>query len=73
MHKNGFRIALLGDSFTEAIHVKLEDTHGAIIEQNLHQCPVLKDRKVEIMNFGVQLSITIILSDSLFLTFLLTL
>ena len=52
--KNGFRIALLGDSFTEAIHVKLEDTHGAIIEQNLQQCPVLKDRKVEVMNFGVQ-------------------
>ncbi|NEQ41564.1 MAG: SGNH/GDSL hydrolase family protein [Okeania sp. SIO3I5] len=52
--ENGLRIALLGDSFTEAIHVKLEDTHGAIIEKNLQQCPVLKDRKVEVMNFGVQ-------------------
>ncbi|MGD1701349.1 SGNH/GDSL hydrolase family protein [Dapis sp. BLCC M229] len=52
--ENGLRIALLGDSFTEAIHVKLEDTYGAIIEQNLQQCPVLKDRKVEVMNFGVQ-------------------
>ena len=49
--KNGFRIALLGDSFTEAIHVKLEDTHGAIIEQNLQQCPVLK---VLIMQFCVK-------------------
>ncbi|NEP88922.1 MAG: SGNH/GDSL hydrolase family protein [Okeania sp. SIO2C2] len=52
--ENSLRIALLGDSFTEAIHVKLEDTYGAIIEQNLQQCPVLKDRKVEVMNFGVQ-------------------
>ncbi|MGD1715427.1 SGNH/GDSL hydrolase family protein [Dapis sp. BLCC M172] len=52
--ENGLRIALLGDSFTEAIHVKLEDTYGAIIEQKLQQCPVLKDRKVEVMNFGVQ-------------------
>ncbi len=52
--ENGLRIALLGDSFTEAIHVKLEDTYGAIIEQNLQQCPVLKDRKVEVMNFGIQ-------------------
>ncbi|MGD1807855.1 SGNH/GDSL hydrolase family protein [Dapis sp. BLCC M126] len=52
--ENGFRIALLGDSFTEAIHVKLEDTYGAIIEQNLQQCSVLKDQKVEVMNFGVQ-------------------
>ncbi|NEO55823.1 MAG: SGNH/GDSL hydrolase family protein [Okeania sp. SIO3B5] len=52
--ENGLRIALLGDSFTEAIHVKLEDTYGAIMEQKLQQCPVLKDRKVEVMNFGVQ-------------------
>ncbi|NES78720.1 MULTISPECIES: SGNH/GDSL hydrolase family protein [unclassified Okeania] len=52
--ENGLRIALLGDSFTEALHVKLEDTYGAIIEQRLQQCPVLKDRKVEVMNFGVQ-------------------
>ena len=52
--ENGLRIALLGDSFTEAIHVKLEDTYGAIIEQNLQQCPVVKDQKVEVMNFGVQ-------------------
>ncbi|NEP78828.1 MAG: SGNH/GDSL hydrolase family protein [Okeania sp. SIO3B3] len=52
--KNGLRIALLGDSFTEAFHVKLEDTYGAIMEQKLQQCSVLKGRKVEVMNFGVQ-------------------
>ncbi len=52
--ENGLRIALLGDSFTEAIHVNLEDTYGAIMEEKLQQCPVLKDRKVEVMNFGVQ-------------------
>ena len=49
--KKRFRIAWLGDSFTEAIYAKLEDTHGAIIEQNLQQCPVLK---VLIMQFCVK-------------------
>lgn len=52
--ENGLRIALLGDSFTEAIHVKLEDTYGAIMEEKLQQCPALKDREVEVLNFGVQ-------------------
>ncbi|MGD1807857.1 hypothetical protein ACP6PL_20810 [Dapis sp. BLCC M126] len=52
--ENGFIISLLGDFFTEAIHVKLEDTYGAIIEEKLQKCYVLKDKKVEVMNFGVQ-------------------
>ncbi len=51
--ENGLRIALLGDSYTEALQVKLEDTYGAIMEKKLQQCPVLKNRKVEVMNFGV--------------------
>ncbi|MDY7008641.1 MAG: SGNH/GDSL hydrolase family protein [Cyanobacteriota bacterium] len=51
--ENGLRIALLGDSFTEALNVKLEDTYGAIMEAKLQQCSVLKNRKVEVMNFGV--------------------
>ena len=51
--ENGLRIALLGDSYTEALQVKLEDTYGAIMEEKLKQCPVLKNRKVEVMNFGV--------------------
>ena len=52
--ENGLRIALVGDSFTEAVHVKLEDTYGAIMEEKLQQCPALKDREVEVLNFGVQ-------------------
>ncbi|MGB3512358.1 MAG: SGNH/GDSL hydrolase family protein [Microcoleaceae cyanobacterium] len=52
--ENGLRIALLGDSFTEAVHVKLEDTYGAIMEEKLQECPVFKNREIEVLNFGVQ-------------------
>ncbi|MDJ0556249.1 MAG: SGNH/GDSL hydrolase family protein [Microcoleaceae cyanobacterium MO_207.B10] len=52
--KNGLRIALIGDSFTEAVHVPLEDTYGVIMEEKLQQCPALKNREVEVLNFGVQ-------------------
>ena len=51
--ENGLRIALLGDSFTEALNVKLKDTYSAIMEEKLQRCSVLKNRKVEVMNFGV--------------------
>lgn len=52
--ENGFRVALLGDSFTEAIHVKLEDTYAAVMERKLNQCSALQGREVEVLNFGVQ-------------------
>ena len=48
-----FRIALLGDSFTEALQVRLEDTYGAVLERELARCPGFRGRNVEVFNFGV--------------------
>ena len=47
------RIAILGDSFTEAKQVPLEQTFCAVIERRLKSCPALAGRDVETLNFGV--------------------
>ena len=52
--ENTYRIAFLGDSFVEAIHVPLEYTAAAIMEQELADCSGLKGKNVEVLNFGVQ-------------------
>jgi hypothetical protein len=51
--KNVFRVALLGDSFTEAQQLPYEQTFGAVIERELARCSALSGRKVEVLNFGV--------------------
>ena len=48
-----FRIALLGDSYTEALQVPMEQSYGARLEQELPGCPALVGRQVEAVNFGV--------------------
>lgn len=48
-----FRVAVLGDSMTEALQVPLEQTSCAVAEQRLQQCPGLNGKKVEVINFGV--------------------
>ncbi len=52
--ENTYRIAFLGDSFIEAIHVPLEYTAAAIMEEKLAECPGLEGKTVEVLNFGVQ-------------------
>lgn len=52
--ENSFRVAVLGDSFIEALHVPQEQTATAVMEQVLAECPTLDKRAVEVMNFGVQ-------------------
>jgi hypothetical protein len=47
------RIAVLGDSYVEAIQVPLEKTFGAVIERNLNEASSLSGKHVEVMNFGV--------------------
>jgi hypothetical protein len=46
------RIAILGDSFTEAKQVPLEQTFCAVVERELGSCPALNGKKVETINFG---------------------
>jgi hypothetical protein len=48
-----FRIALLGDSYTEAMQVPTEQIYGARLEHELSDCPFLAGRQVEALNFGV--------------------
>jgi len=50
---NGFRIAVLGDSYTEALQVALEDTFPSVMEGALRECSWLGERDVEVINFGV--------------------
>jgi hypothetical protein len=49
---NTFRIAVLGDSFTEAKHVPQQQTFCAVIERRLRSCPALAGKNVEVLNFG---------------------
>lgn len=47
------RIAVLGDSYAEALHVPLESAFWAEAERKLQGCPNTGGRKVEVLNFGV--------------------
>ncbi|MBA3765754.1 MAG: SGNH/GDSL hydrolase family protein [Acidobacteria bacterium] len=47
------RIAVLGDSWPEALQVPLEKTFWAVMEKKLSECAGLAGRKVEAINFGV--------------------
>jgi hypothetical protein len=47
------RIAVVGDSFTEAPHVNYDHTFCAVTERRLGGCAALGGRKVQVMDFGV--------------------
>src|ERR1044072_3651772 len=47
------RIALLGDSYSEALQVPLEQTFWWQLQQKLEACDQFKGKHVEIINFGV--------------------
>jgi hypothetical protein len=47
------RVAVLGDSLTEARQVPMEKTFAALMEQDLSTCPGLAGRQLQVLNFGV--------------------
>ena len=47
------RVAVVGDSYSEAMHVDLDQTFWKVAEQNLQNCPDLGGKKIEVLNFGV--------------------
>jgi hypothetical protein len=47
------RIAVLGDSFTEALQVNQDEGFCSVLERDLQKCDTLKGRRVEVLNFGV--------------------
>jgi hypothetical protein len=51
---NTLRIALLGDSFSEALQVPLEDAFWMVMEERLQGCRAFNEgKRVEVINFGV--------------------
>ena len=48
-----FRIAVLGDSYTEAFQVPRENAFWAVLEKQLSSCPAFKGTKVEVINLGI--------------------
>ncbi|HEV2882819.1 MAG TPA: SGNH/GDSL hydrolase family protein [Pyrinomonadaceae bacterium] len=51
---NTLRIALLGDSFSEALQVPLEDAYWMVMEERLQGCRAFNEgKRVEVINFGV--------------------
>jgi hypothetical protein len=49
---NTLRIAVLGDSFAEAMQVNREEAFWAVMEKDLQHCGRLGGRQVEVINFG---------------------
>lgn len=47
------RIAVLGDSFTEALHVPYEQSFCAVAERELNHCSALGNRRAQVIDFGV--------------------
>jgi hypothetical protein len=47
------RIAVLGDSFAEAMHVPMGQTFWWLLEQRLRECHAFPGKGVEVINFGV--------------------
>jgi hypothetical protein len=46
------RIAVLGDSYTEAMQVNADEAFWAVMAKELQHCDKLRGRKVEVINFG---------------------
>jgi hypothetical protein len=46
------RVAVLGNSWTEALQVPLESTFCAVVERELASCAASNGRQVEVLNFG---------------------
>ena len=50
---NVFRVAILGDSFTEALQVDLHDTYWKVAEKSLQTRQLNGEPEIEFVNFGV--------------------
>ena len=48
-----FRIAVLGDSYTEARQVEMDSAYWAVLERELRGCAALEGKDIEVLSFGV--------------------
>ena len=51
--ENTLRIAILGDSYAEAVQVPVEQAFWRVAQDQLGNCPGLGGKRVEFINFGV--------------------
>lgn len=51
--KDVYRIAVLGDSYAEALQVDVSKTFWRLLEERLNACGLVPGRRVEVLNFGV--------------------
>lgn len=49
-----YRIAVLGDAFSEGMQVALEETYWAMLPEQLAGCGFQPGKRVEVLNFGVR-------------------
>jgi hypothetical protein len=47
------RIAILGDSYPEALSVGMDEAFWSVMEKQLQQCDAFPGKKIEVLNFGV--------------------
>ena len=47
------RIAVLGDSYPEALSVSMEEAFWAVMERKLRECESFPGKRIEVINFGV--------------------
>lgn len=47
------RIAVLGDSYAEALQVEQEEAFWSVMERQLEACATIEGRRIEVINFGV--------------------
>lgn len=50
---NTLRVAVLGDSYTEALQIPFESSFSAVLESKMRACQASAGRDVEVINFGV--------------------
>jgi hypothetical protein len=50
---NTLRIALVGDSYAEALAVNMEETFWSVMKDKLAECNAASGKDIEIINFGV--------------------
>ena len=48
-----FRIAFLGDSYTEAVQVDFEEAYWSVVRRKLSHCRAFSGREIVPMNFGI--------------------
>src|SRR2546422_7434089 len=47
------RIAVLGDSYPEALSVSMEEAFWSVMERRLLECDAFAGKRIEVINFGV--------------------